>query len=159
MQFPTAASALFVLVLGATGPVLANNGSQAVSERQARALFAEFVARSRASDPREADLYCEDGTVVMYRKDEHGAASTVRGPLAAFGRFVRESADESRLAGDYSDFSDATFIAEGGRIRINATRLSALHGQRSPASFLIAHCPDGEPGIMELRFHWQRVVK
>lgn len=59
--------------------LLASDGTRGLSEHEARLMFAEYAERSHASDPQEADLYCDNGRIVLDRESAEGTVTTVRG--------------------------------------------------------------------------------
>jgi hypothetical protein len=124
-----------------------------LTEQQARVFFEDYVAKSRSSDPREADLYCDEGEVEHFREDASGNVARISGSASIFKQVIRESAAQAHVAGDYSDFSGATYQSEAGGIRITAVRYSALGKYASPATFLVGDCERGGIGILEMTFH------
>ena len=146
-----------MLKLGATlllsAWALSSAAAADVSVQDAEIFFADYQAKSSASDPAEADLYCDGGKVTMIREDAKGETQVLVGAATEFKRIIRESAAESKALGDYSEFSQASYRAERGMVRIDATRTSALRKYQSPAVFHVGKCDSGELGIVEVVFH------
>jgi len=123
------------------------------SEQEARTFFADYMAKSRASDPAEADLYCDEGNIEMLREEASGEVTRSIGSAPLLKRIVRDSAAEAKAAGDYSEFSRIEYQRAGETIKISAVRYSALRKYESPATFVVGMCENGSIGILEMVFY------
>ena len=124
-----------------------------VTRTEAVEFFAQYQKLGRDSDSKEADLYCENGTIHMFREDLAGNVKVLKGSAALFKKLIRESAAEAKQSGDYSEYSNVSYHDVEGNVRIDTTRYSVLRKYKSPEVLIIGKCETGELGILEMTVH------
>lgn len=115
--------------------------AQEESFAAAKALFERYVQLEHTFDPAVADLYADDALIQNKRTEADGRVREIRVPAPAYKDLIRKAMPLAKTRGDISTYSDVTYTMEGERVRIKATRLSALKKHISPFSLLVG--PNG----------------
>jgi ketosteroid isomerase-like protein len=120
-------------------------------ERRASTLFTQFVALGRAFDPALADLYADEARIVSVRKYPNGTQRTLDMRGAEYKALIREVMPIAKARGDTNTYADLSYQHEGSRIRIHATRVSALKQYASPYALVVGPDASGRWLIYEER--------
>jgi len=115
----------------------------------AKQLFDQYVAFGHAYDPGVADLYADDALIRNKRTYPTGEVREMTVPAAKYKTLIRQVMPLARARGDRSTYSDVSYTAEGGRVRIKASRFSELKNYTSPLSLLVGPSPGGKWLIYE----------
>jgi len=115
----------------------------------AKQLFDQYVAFGHAYDPGVADLYADDALIRNKRTYPTGEVREMTVPAAKYKTLIRQVMPLARARGDRSTYSDVSYTAEGGRVRIKASRFSELKNYTSPLSVLVGPSPGGKWLIYE----------
>ena len=115
----------------------------------AKQLFDQYVALGHAYDPGVADLYADDALIRNKRTYPTGEVREMTVPAAKYKTLIRQVMPLARARGDRSTYSDVSYTAEGGRVRIKASRFSELKNYTSPLSVLVGPSPGGKWLIYE----------
>lgn len=70
-------------------------------------------------------------------------------PAPRYKTLIREAMPLAKARGDRNTFSHVRYIPEGARVRIRASRFSALKNYASPISLLVGPSPTGQWLIYE----------
>lgn len=120
-------------------------------EDRARTFFARFVQISHAFDPAVADFYADEGRIVSVRRYADGMERKFEMNGAEYKPLIREAMPIAKARGDISTFTDISYQRDGTRVRIRATRYSALKQYSSPYSLLVGPDASGQWLIYEER--------
>jgi hypothetical protein len=138
----------FLIVLAVVEPSSCETNSP---EGRARTFFARFVEISHAFDPALTDLYADEGRIVSVRKYPDGTERKFEMKGAEYKSLIREAMPTAKARGDISTFTDVSYQRDGTRVRIRATRYSALKQYSSPYSLLVGPDASGQWLIYEER--------
>ena len=127
-------------------------GSEAdTSENRARTFFMQFIELGQTFDPTLADLYADEARVVSVRKYPNGAERTLEMKGVEYKALIREVMPIAKARGDTNAYADVSYQRDGSRIRIRATRFSALKKYASPYSLVVGPDTSGRWLIYEER--------
>ena len=117
---------------------------------QAKGLFERFQRLEHSFDARVADLYADEARIVSTRKYPFGLpARTIELSGTEYKQLIRKAMGTARARGDFSTYSDVTYISEGERVRVRCTRFSELKNYKSPYSLLVGPTDSGTWIIFE----------
>jgi hypothetical protein len=116
---------------------------------QAKSVFDRYAALGAAFDAGVADLYADSAHIQNTRRYSDGQSRSMSMPALTYKALIRQVMPQAKAAGDYSSYSQVTYVQEGERVRINATRYSELRKYSSPFSLLVGPGPDGNWLIFE----------
>jgi hypothetical protein len=120
-------------------------------EGRARTFFARFVEVSHAFDPAVADFYADEARIVSVRKYPNGTERQSEINGAEYKSLIREVIPIAKARGDTNTYADVSYQQQGARVRIQATRYSALKQYSSPYSLLVGPDASGTWLIYEER--------
>ena len=135
----------FALVLSAT--TQASGEAQALAA--AKQLFERFVALADAFDERYVDLYADTAVIRNRRVYPTGQTRTMTVSGSDYKAMIRKVMLFAKLRGDRSTYSDVSYVVEGRRVRIVATRFSELKRYSSAYELVVAPSASGEWLIVE----------
>jgi hypothetical protein len=139
--------ALAIAVLAC--PVVSAAQEQAVDP--AKAIFESMAALERAFDPKVADLYCDSGMIFLIQVSPGGGRHSIDIPARAFKDVIRSNIRMGKASGDYSTYSNASYVKEGRNVRVTATRYSVKDKVSNAHTMLIGPCDGGGWKILEER--------
>jgi hypothetical protein len=116
---------------------------------KARALFARYVQLEHAFDPAMADLYTDQAVIVNKRIYKDGKVTSLQIPALRYKHVIRSGMAGAKKQGDISNYTNDSYVPEGGKVRINVTRYSVLKKYASPMSLLVGPDPTGKWVIYE----------
>lgn len=122
---------------------------QAQAKNPAEAVFASYQSLERSFNPDVADLYCDTAVIRNVRTYPDGQQRTLELPAPKYKELIRAAIPQARLKGDYSTYSQVTYVPEGDSVRITATRYSVVKQYSSPISLLIGSCNGGDWAVLE----------
>lgn len=115
-----------------------------------KAFFQHYVELEHAFDPSIADLYSDQATIKSTRYMPDGKTVPVTVPAIRYKQALRTYiATKAREVGDVSNYTNDTYSAEGGKVRIKVTRYSSLEKVSSPVSLLVGPDATGKWLIYE----------
>jgi hypothetical protein len=115
----------------------------------AQAIFDKYQLLEHSFDPALADLYCDSALIRNTRRYPNGHARTIEIPAGKYKQLIRASLPAARASGDYSSYSNVSFVPEGPNVRVIATRYSVLKKYSSPMSLLVGSCGGTGWGVLE----------
>jgi hypothetical protein len=111
---------------------------------RAQELFETYVELERSFEPTIADLYADDAYIENTRTYPSGEERKLVFPAAQYKTLLRKAMPLAKVRGDTGSYSEVTFKAEDGRVRIEALRYSDLKAYESPIELVVGPGPDGE---------------
>jgi hypothetical protein len=121
------------------------------AEKRARAFFTQFTELGQAFDPALAGLYADEARIVSVRKYPNGTERTLELNGVEYKALIREVMPIAKARGDTNTYADVFYQREGSRVRIRATRSSALKQYASPFSLVVGPDASGRWLIYEER--------
>ena len=115
---------------------------------EAMRVFEKYTTLERQFDSAVADLYSDVAIIKNTRRFPDGTSRTMSLPAPKYKQLIRASMPIAKERGDTSKYSDVSYRAENGKVRVTATRYSELKKYSSPLSLLIAKT-DGKWLIVE----------
>ena len=132
-----------VIALALVAPGAAQGPLSGEARAKAEQTIERYVALERAFDPAIADLYADDAVIRTRRTYPTGEVRDLTISAADYKALIRRTIPLAKAAGDISRYSECTYAAEGGRVRIACTRYSQLKDYTSPLSLLVGPGPGG----------------
>lgn len=118
-------------------------------EEEARKLFVRYTDAERTFDPAVADLYSDDAKIQNKRTFPDGTIRALTIPAPKYKVLIRTAMPVAKERGDTNAYSEVKYVAEGGKVRITASRFSNLKKYSSPLSLLVGPSPEGKWLIFE----------
>lgn len=115
----------------------------------AKALFARYVNLSQAYDPAITELYADDAVIHARKIYKDGRVREMDITVSEYKPLIKSSLPIAKDRGDGSTFDKVSYVQEGAKVRITATRYSILRKNHSPHSMLVAPDPSGKWLIVE----------
>lgn len=136
---------VFILLIFSAIPA---NASEAVIQ-EAKNFFDQYVSFDQSFDPAASNLYSDDALIQRTRRYPTGEVKTVKIPADQYKRLVRLEMPVAKKEGNSHKFSDTTYIPEGNRVRIKATRYSEFRQSSTPFEMVVGPSSDKHWRIFE----------
>ncbi|MCK7595615.1 hypothetical protein [Pseudomarimonas salicorniae] len=140
---------LLRLVLAALLLVIPAVGACVTAEQSAAELFAKYVRLGSSYDASLADLYADTALITNKRTYPHGEVREITIPAPQYKQLIRAAMPMARSRGDMSTYSEVTYMTQGERVRISATRFSELKQYKSPLTLVVGASSTGDWLILE----------
>ncbi|HTO68780.1 MAG TPA: YceK/YidQ family lipoprotein [Myxococcota bacterium] len=115
------------------GPIAPIAGEEPVAT--ARRLFERCAQLLKQQDAHATDCYSIDAEIDI------AGGNTLRG--AQYKDALRAALERDVRDGQYLEWRDPTYTADGANVRIDATRAATYEPLRSPVVLRVGPCPDG----------------
>lgn len=112
-------------------------------------LFTKYVNLERGHLPAVGDLFADEALIKNTRRYPDGQVRELTLTAAQYRQLLQHAMPVAKARGDRSTYAEVKYTADGGRVRITATRYSELKRYSSPISLLVGPRADGRWMILE----------